>query len=86
MLTCELTRRVVYYPFSLRAREYKVLSLCDEELNVKSVDSYFVGKFRSRRYRPTGRLSTAILKNCEVLNIGSEPNLATKPVSKRVRL
>jgi hypothetical protein len=49
MLTCELTRRVVYYPFSLRAREYKVLSLCDEELNVKSVDSYFVGKFRSRR-------------------------------------
>jgi hypothetical protein len=86
MLTCELTRRVLYYPFSLIAREYKELSLCDEELNVKSVDSCLVGKFRSSRYLPTGRLSTAILKNCEVLNIGSEPNLATTPVSNRDKL
>lgn len=86
MLTGELTRRVFYCPFSLIAREYKGLSLCDEELNVKSVDSCLVGKFRSRRYRPTGKLSTAILKYYDVLNIGSEPNLATTPVSKRVRL
>lgn len=86
MLTWELTNRVLYYPFSLIANEYKELSLCDEELNVKSVDTCLVSKFRSNRYLPTGKLSTAILKYCDVLNIGSEPNLATTPVSKRVRL
>jgi len=87
MVTAVLTCTIwLLPPPSLNAYEYMGLTRCELELKTMSVESCLVGRFRSRRYRPTGRLSRWIRKKPEALKSGRGAKIVSAPVSNLVRL